>query len=184
MTKTDEDEMQEYQCLLLEGYDEAEARRLARAANDKINSRRLSGPTTGDTRNGHGVRPLISDMTYSYFWENVVSLGVDERSPDERLDDWERADRAVSCGPRRLRQILPARQAETLILLYGMEDGIARSYQEVAEEMGVKKTAVESSRQKAMLNLRTHYGVLTDEDIARKEREKARRLAYYKRTGA
>jgi hypothetical protein len=96
----DEDERQEYECLLLEGHDPAEARKLARAANDRINSKRLSGPMSGDTRHGRGVRPLVTDFAAeatSGVYDSAVPLTLDSRSDWERESDWDRADFARKC---------------------------------------------------------------------------------------
>lgn len=184
-TKADEDEKQEYECLLLEGYPPEEAKKLARAANDKVNSRRLSGPLTGDTRNGHGVRPLISDMTHSYFWEGVTSLGVDERTAEQRkLDEANSLAAASLCSAAKVRAVLSPRQAECVILLFGLDGDMPRSYSEVGEIMGIKATVVENYRKRAMYYLRAHYGVLTEKDIAQKEKEKAqKRAAYLRKAG-
>lgn len=177
MTKTDEDEMQEYQCLLLEGHDEAEARRLARAANDRINSRRLSGPTTGDTRNGHGSRPLISDYRDEFYLE-ATSIGVDSRTDEERLEDWDMADRA-----RNLRRYLTPRQWQVLDLLYGISDGVPRTYAEAGEIMGMKKTGIESARKKAILVIKKKTGMMSEREKEVEAARLARRREHYRRTG-
>lgn len=130
MTITDQDELQEYQCLLLEGYDEKTARKLARSANNAVNSRRLSGPTTGDTRGGHGQRPLVSDM-----WEyqdHGVSITQDTRSDMERETDWERADFSRKCL-----DMMAPRQRAVVSDCFGFETGTPMSGRETAAKNGI-----------------------------------------------
>lgn len=154
---TDEDERQEYECLLLEGHDPAEAAKLARAANDSVNSRRLSGPTTGDTRNGHGQRPLISDMTWSFYWEGAKSLTQDGRTPQERDQDCQREALA-----RELLQLAGRRQREALTLIYGLGGEPPMSYREVAERMGLSSPlGVNKARIKGLARIRRLTGIST-----------------------
>jgi DNA-directed RNA polymerase specialized sigma24 family protein len=131
---TDEDERQEYECLLLEGHTPAEARKLARKANDRINSKRLSGPLTGDTRHGHGVRPLVTDFNAeatSGVYENVVPLTVDTRSDWERSRDWDRSDLAHKCLT-----LMTPRQQEVVRVNMGFDGDM--SYQEKARVLGIR----------------------------------------------
>jgi hypothetical protein len=132
----DEDEAQEFMCLMLEGYSEADAKRMARAANDKINSRRLSGPLTGDTRNGRGQRPLISDLGQGAYYEHVRSLGCDDRDMYLREDDWE-AEAEKLEAVEQIRGLCTPRQWEFLANKYGF-DGVepAQSMRELADRMG------------------------------------------------
>ena len=132
----DEDEAQEFVCLMLEGYSEADAKRMARSANDKVNGRRLSGPLTGESRTGRGVRPLVSDM-WGAQYETVISLGADTRSMDERHDDWD-ADIRNQELVARVKDALTERQWEFLTIKFGLEGcEAARSIKELADRMGI-----------------------------------------------
>lgn len=141
----DEDESQEFYCLILEGFSEKEAASMARSANDKINSRRLSGPITGDTKNGHGKRPMISDMTISDMWTDTVSITQDFRTDEEREDDWSTEVPDISA----VLTWLTPRQREFVSHKFGL-GGIeaARSEQELADRLGVKKNTVNSAMKK------------------------------------
>jgi DNA-directed RNA polymerase specialized sigma24 family protein len=144
MAKMDEDEYQEYQCLLLEGYSDQQARKLARAANDRINSRRLSGPMTGDVRNGHGDRPLISDMTVSDIYEDVVS--ITQNTPEYDED----AERRVAERVELVRQTLPPSVWRIMVRKFGLDGNPpAESIKELAEQLGLKPMTVNSALQKA-----------------------------------
>jgi hypothetical protein len=149
----DLDEQQEYACLILEGHTPADAKRLARAANDKVNSRRLSGPNTGDTRNGHGDRPLISDMNYSGDWENVRSIGVDDRSLDDMEDDWA-AEVDNELRIQSVKDACTPRQWEFLARKFGL-DGYepAESIQDLADQLGISRNSANSSLRKLRTSL-------------------------------
>lgn len=136
----DADERQEFETLILEGYSPQDARPLARASNDKINGRRLSGPLTGDTIHGNGYRPLISDHRGAEFSEYGQSLGVDSRSVDERESDWETADWAAGIILD-IQGALTEKQYRFLQHKFGL-DGVepARSVAELAERIGVSKS--------------------------------------------
>lgn len=127
----DWDEYQEMVCLMLEGHQESEARALARSANDRINSRRLSGPITGDTKNGHGHRPYMSDMTHEYFWQNTRSLGTDSRTIAEKDDDYRTELRVLE-----MLEWLTPRQRELLTHKYGLGVEPAGSREELGARMG------------------------------------------------
>ena len=141
----DQDEYQEYQCLLLEGHSEAEARKLARAANDRINSRRLSGPLTGDTRHGHGSRPLISDMTNMDIYSEATSITLDARS------DWERDidhDRQISVDVDEVLSWMAPKQRAFLVHKYGIGVPAAENIEELAERVGMSVASAKSTLQK------------------------------------
>jgi hypothetical protein len=130
----DEDERQEYECLLLEGHAPDEARRLARAANDKINSKRLSGPMSGDTRHGRGVRPLVTDFASeatSGAYDSAVPLTLDSRTDVERESDWGRADFARKCL-----DLMTPRQREAAELWAGFHGPL--SAREMADRLGTR----------------------------------------------
>jgi DNA-directed RNA polymerase specialized sigma24 family protein len=137
----DQDEQQEYHCLILEGFSEKEARKLARSANDRINSRRLSGPITGDTRNGHGQRPLISDMRL--YVEDVQSLTMDRRT----TEDLEQEQAAAEKVEQVLSWLAP-RQRQYIVNKYGIGVEAAASESELADRLGIKIETVKSSLQK------------------------------------
>ena len=143
----DDDERQEYHCLLLEGYSDVDARRIARAANDSVNSRRLSGPHTGDTRNGHGRRPLISDMTNSYFWENARSLGIDDRSMSDIEDDMAAFVKAQSKVTEIL-SVCTDKYRDYLIHKFGLGVEPASSAVELGVRLGVATKTAENKLQK------------------------------------
>lgn len=143
----DEDEAQEYACLLLEGYSETDARRLARSANNTVNSRRMSGPNTGDTRHGRGRRPLVSDMTDSYYWENVRSLGIDDRSPADVADDIVTAQVAVT-KVSEIMSVCTEKYRQFLIHKFGLGVEPASSAVELGQRLGVATKTAENKLQK------------------------------------
>lgn len=157
----DQDEKQEYECLILEGFSPQDARAKARGANDKINSRRLSGPMTGDTKNGHGDRPLISDHR-SDGWSERVSLGADSRTPDEQQLDWLSNDWAAGIILD-IQGVLTEKQYRFLQNKFGL-DGVepARSVNDLAERLGVKPQTAQSMmkviRKKVVRKLGVQYG--------------------------
>jgi hypothetical protein len=148
----DEDEAQEYQCLLLEGYDPKTARKLARSANDKVNSKRISGPTTGDTRNGHGLRPLVTDFNAeatSGVYQDAVPLTLDSRSDMERESDWDRSDYARECF-----SLLTQRQQDIVGDYLGLTTGSPMSAKAVAERYGISHTTIRNCVLKAAKRIR------------------------------
>jgi hypothetical protein len=127
----DDDELQEYRCLMLEGFSEKEARSKARSANNKVNSKRLSGPTTGNTRLGHGERPLISDLFNVDLYDTATPVTQDTRSVLEREQDWARQDTL-----RTLLEHCTDIQRSCLTALYGLESGEPMTYLQVAQLHG------------------------------------------------
>lgn len=152
----DWDEYQEMVCLMLEGHNESEARRLARSANDKVNSKRLSGPTTGDTKNGHGDRPIVSDMSAhatSSFYQNAVSLTQDTRDQDDRLRTWFRQDMAEQCL-----ELMTPRQREIVDAYMGISTGEPMTGTQVAEKFGITPGVVRKTVLKAAVRVRKQIG--------------------------
>lgn len=153
----DWDEYQEMVCLMLEGHDEKTARRMARSANDKVNSKRLSGPTTGDTKTGHGSRPLVSDMSAeatSSVYQDAVSLTQDTRTPEEREQDWERSDRVDEYV-----MLMTPRQREVVDAYLGLSTGEPRTGNDVAEHFGISHGVVRKTYEKAVRRIRRLGGL-------------------------
>jgi hypothetical protein len=169
---TDMDERQEYETLRLEGFSENEARKRARSANDRINSERLRGPRSGDTRHGHGTPPLVTDFLWTDLWEQTTPLTMDTRSPEDREDDWAMADRLHA-----LMSLCTDRQRTILSDIYGLETGTPMTYPAVAEKHGMTLPAVISARTKGIARIRrlVENPPMTDEQKRAHRRELKRR---------
>lgn len=166
----DEDEYQEYQCLLLEGHDDEEARSLARGARDAVNRGRLSGPRSSDSK-GHGLRPYITNtrkLEYERFAS--VSFTMDSRTDEEREQDCRSSDFA-----RELLSRLTDRQRETVDLVYGVTTGTPMTYMEAAHHMGCTYNQVEWAVRSGVDALRDHTDTTAAERRKAKRRERARK---------
>ena len=145
----DDDERQEFYCLILEGFSEKEAARRAHPENDRINGERLRGPRAHD-RQGHGAAPLVTDYLYTDMWEHVTPVTQDTRSDVERQEDWERYDRVHND----LLTLCTERQRTILTDLYGLDTGTPMTYPEVADKHGMSLAAVTSARTKGLARIR------------------------------
>ena len=143
----DEDEAQEYATNLLAGYDANTAAAMAKSANNKTNSRRVSGPRTAD-RNGHGLVPLISDLQGDQ-WFASRSVTQDSRTDVEREQDYKRDDWVQTllgwCTPK---------QKAALVVLYGIGTNDPLSYADAARRLGCSKQALLSRRADGLANMR------------------------------
>ena len=152
----DEDEAQEYATNLLEGYDANTAAAMARSANNKTNSKRISGPRTAD-RQGHGLAPLISDLQGEQ-WYTAKSLTQDSRTDQEREQDYDRDDRVQTllgwCTPK---------QKDALVVLYGIGTNDPLSYADAARVLGCSQHALLSRRADGLANMR--QGALMPDDV-------------------
>ena len=165
----DEDERQEYECLLLEGHSHDDAARMARSANDVINRGRLSGPRSAD-RNGHGQRPYISDMLRTESYEAHQPYTMDSRDDDEREEDWREQDHC-----HMLLDSLTPEQRKLLDTLYGISTGEPMTWKDCASALGMTYNAFEAARAKAVRALKLLTGEITETDIERKKRERNER---------
>ena len=126
----DQDGQQEYECLVLEGYPPQEAEKMARSANNNVNRLRLAGPRS-PSREGHGLAPLISDMTYVDIYEANPSVTQDTRTDLEREQDW-----AMRDSIEQYLDMLTPLQRAVIVDLYGLETGEPMSYRDVAIKHG------------------------------------------------
>ena len=126
----DQDGRQEYECLVLEGFSQKEAAKLAQSANNDVNRRRIAGPRTAD-KNGHGQVPYISDMTNMDIFENAPSVTQDTRTDAEREEDW-----AMQESIGRYLDLLTPLQRAVIVDLYGLETGEPMTYRAVSRKHG------------------------------------------------
>ena len=166
--RMDEDEYQEYQCLLLEGHDEAEARKLARSANNRINSERLSGPRSHD-RNGHGRPPLVTDFMWGDLWQDKVPVTLDTRLDSEREDDYAMADKVQT-----LLDHCTDIQRAVITDIYGFETGTPMTYQQVADKHGRSIHWVQKHRTAAVKKMRSYKTPEQRQAILEARRERLR----------
>ena len=165
----DEDERQEFECLILEGFTEEEARELARQANDKVNRARLSGPRSAD-KDGHGRVPYISDFRFHETWDVLTPYTMDSRTDEERESDYARVE---ECD-RLLFRIRPD-YAEALDLYYGLTTGEPMGYTEIAETLGITRNAVEHRMRQGYLHLKRLVGAQKPSDDAERRRKRNER---------
>ena len=177
-TAPDEDEEQEYQCLILEGYGEEEARRLARGAGNRANRERMSGPRSHDSK-GHGERPYITDTTRHEYAE-LDSFTMDSRTDEQREHDCVSSDFA-----RDLLSRLTSKQREVIDVVYGITTGDPMSWQAAADYLGVTRNTVEYAVRSGVEALRLHTGVEKPDEAAarRKKRAAAARARYAAQKG-
>jgi hypothetical protein len=187
MKHWDEDRRQEYECLLLEGHDDAEAERLSASADDRTNRNRVLGPM----RNGQ--RPMVLnfgaiDADYVSRWdgipyegtmERMVPFTQDQRTPEEREAEYVRAEYLWSLVRR-----LPPRQSRFIDLLFGLRSGTPASYAEIQAYMGVTKGTMNTMRRQSLANLRLYAGAETELDRARREARRERSRAKNARRAA
>ncbi len=158
----DQDEAQEFATLVLEGIPVPLARKMARSANDRINSKRLSGPRSPD-KNGHGKVPYISDTTIADWrdpsgrFQNVQSFTQDTRTDMEREQDWSLRD--VVDGHLAL---VSERQRTALTIKYGLDTGEIVSEREVARQMGITLDQAQGLLSKGRKRIRTHVTKVTE----------------------
>jgi hypothetical protein len=105
-----EDMRQEYMTLRLEGHTRAEARQLCGGARQLETRNKQRGPLVG------GMRPLVSDFREV---EDIESLTMDHREPDERDATWDAIDHAKAVAATML-DSLPQEEADALRSIYGI----------------------------------------------------------------
>jgi hypothetical protein len=151
-----EDVKQEYLTLRLEGHSPQQATIGAGPADPMATRNKQRGPLVNDQR------PLVSDYRWS---KSLTSFTLDNRSDDDRHDDWSSMDVAT----RTINDILdriPPLQAETVRIIYGIGTGIPVNCPEAAKRIGTKTSTVASRIKHAHNNMKKIAETYTDRPAA------------------
>ena len=130
-----EDQRQEYETLLLEGWSEQDAAGHARYGDALVSDHPHRGPRFGDTRTVTLAALNGTDNTF----ENFHFPLSDDRTDSEREDSWQRAELAQTV----LEKMTP-RQRQAWEYTLGLNGRPALSRREAAELMGVVPISVQT----------------------------------------
>lgn len=142
-TEMDEDALQEYACLLLEGVDDEEAERLARKASARYQSEHV-GPLHFHYRTKGGKAVYRKTVTIPAYFDYVDHhpMTLDEREPWEVDADFDKRDRDRERLEYLLDRAGSPKRMQYLRMRFGL-DGEPMRNPEIAKELGVALRTVE-----------------------------------------
>ena len=150
-----EDCRQEFYTLVLEGYDVDEAKRLASVArSDPLHSSsRQRGPADHLDRRPISIAFVTEAQSVRGRWlgtfDHLHSYTLDSRTPDEIVEE-AKTEKYVED----LLDLLPPREREVVVRIYGIGDRLPQSYAEISQDLGVTVGVVSQLRFRAGRRLR------------------------------
>jgi len=145
-----EDRGQEFLCLLLEGHDEDEAFRLSARVEDSDER----GPRTAGRNGKRPLHGIPSDWSGRESCNHgLSSVTQDERTVDEREEDWASAEDSAAYASAVVPFLCPLLR-EAVLARYTSDPARALSMQETADKLGVPFKTAERRIERARKILR------------------------------
>lgn len=177
----DQDELQEYECLVLEGVPEDEARQLARHAN-AINQSHKIGPYAYHHRDHKGKPIYRRTVTFAEYYDYVM---LDSVTMDRRTDDQIEADFAKREQALDLLKHCTKVQRDVIERRYGLNGHKPMTYRQIADDLGYAHEAAARDRELDGLKRirRTLLGDagLTEDELAKRNAKRQRQREWMRR---